>query len=111
MVDGGSNWLYFSARERNYFGRIKIMENGDAGRSLQVLATVENRAALNGAFLDIRSNKFYGATPFLNFQNSIEREPKATRGEEIWMLDLDDLDEDGNGGEAVRVWQDLDYGT
>ena len=110
MVDGGSNWLYFSAHERNYFGRIKMMENGDAG-SLQVLATVENRAALNGAFLDVRNNKFYGATPFLNFQNGVDREPKATRGGEIWMLDLDDVDEDGNGGEAVRVWQDLDYGT
>ena len=113
MVYGGSNWLYFSAHERNYlFGRIKIMENGYAGRSLQVLATVENRAALNGALLDaVRSNKFYGATLFLKFQNGIEREPKATRGGELGMPDLDDLDEDGNSGEAVRVWQDLDYGT
>jgi hypothetical protein len=110
MVDGGSNWLYFSAHERNYFGRIKIMENGDAG-DLQVLATVENRAALDGAFLDVRNNKLYAVAPFLNFHNGIEREPKATRGGEIWMLDLDDVDEDGNGGEAVRIWQDLDCGT
>jgi len=110
MVDGDSNWLYFSAHERNYFGRIKIMENGDAG-VLQVLAIVKDRAALNGAFLDVRNNKFYGATPFLNFHNGVEREPKATRGGEIWMLDLDDVDENGNGGEAVRVWKDLDYGT
>ena len=110
MVDGDSNWLYFTAHERNFFGRIKIMENGDAGE-LQVLATVEDRAALNGAFLDVRNNKFYGATPFLNFHNGVEREPKATRGGEIWMLDLDDVDENGDGGEAVRIVSDPAYGT
>ena len=41
MVDGNSEWLYFSAHERNYFGRIKILANGDAGE-LQVLATVDD---------------------------------------------------------------------
>ena len=90
MVDGNSEWLYFSAHERNYFGRIKILANGDAGE-LQVLATVDDRAALNGAFLDVRNNNLYGATPFLNFQNGVDREPKATRGGEIWMLDLDNV--------------------
>jgi len=110
MVDGDSNWLYFSAHERNFFGRIKISANGDAGE-LQVLATVDDRAAINGAFLDVRNNKLYGATPFLNFHNGLEREPKATRGGEIWMLDLDDVDENGNGGEAVSILKDLSYGT
>lgn len=110
MVDGNSDWLYFSAHERNFFGRIKIMNDGTAG-DLQVLDTVEDRAALNGAFLDVRNNKLYGATPFLNFHNGLDREPEATRGGELWMLDLDDVDEDGNGGKAVRILKDLGYGT
>merc|ERR1719491_454059 len=110
MVDAKSEWLYFSAHERNFFGRVRILPNGDAGE-LQVLGVVENRAALNGAFLDVIGNKLYGATPFLNFQNGVEREPKAERGGEIWMLDLDNVDEDGNGGEAVRILKDLSYGT
>ena len=56
MVDEKSDWLYFTSDERNFFGRIEITGNGNAG-DLQVLATVEDRAALNGAFLDVRNNK------------------------------------------------------
>ena len=41
MVDGNSKWVYFSAGECNYFGRIRILANGDAGE-LQVLATVDD---------------------------------------------------------------------
>jgi len=110
MVDKDSSWLYYSAHERNYFGRVRMLPNGDAGE-LQVLDVVDDRAALNGAFLDVRGNKLYGATPFLNFQNGVAREPKAERGGEIWMLDLDNVDEDGNGGESVRILKDLSYGT
>lgn len=110
MVDGSSDWLYFSAHERNFFGRIKMEDDGSAGE-LQVLATVDDRAAINGAFLDVRGNKLYGATPFLNFHNGMERETKATRGGEIWMLDLDDVDEEGNGGTPVKILSDLSYGT
>merc|ERR1719469_95332 len=110
MVNKDSSWLYYSAHERNYFGRIKMLPNGDAGE-LQVLDVVDNRAALNGAFLDVRGNKLYGATPFKNFQNGVEREPKATRGGEIWMLDLDDVNENGEGGTPVCVVSDPEYGT
>lgn len=110
MVDKNSEWLYFSNHERNYFGRIKILEDGHPG-GLQVLDTVLNRAALNGAFLDTRNNKLYGATPFLNFHNGVEREPTAKRGGEIWMIDLDKVDENGKGGKAELVAQDLELGT
>ena len=110
MVDAESKWLYFSAHERNFFGRIKIKKNGKPG-DLQVLATVEDRAALNGAFLDVRNNKICGTTPFPYFQNGVDCESKTTRGGEVWMVDLDNVDKNGKGGEAVRVWQDLDYGT
>jgi hypothetical protein len=101
MVDEKSDWLYFTSDERNFFGRIEITGNGNAG-DLQVLATVEDRAALNRpSWMSVTTSKLYGATPFLNFQN----------GGEIWMLDLDNVDEDGNGGTAVRILKDLDYGT
>ena len=111
MVDATSEWLYFSAHERNYFGRIKIEPNGDAG-AFQMLDEVEGNAALNGAFLDKVNNKLYGAAPFLNFENGVERNPKSTRGGEIWMLDLDDVAEDGSGGKAVRILSNPDaYGT
>ena len=68
MVDGNSKWIYFSAGERNYFGRIRILANGDA-REFQVLDTVDDRSGIDGAFLDVRNNNLYGATSFLNFQN------------------------------------------
>jgi len=110
MVDKNSDWLYFSNHELNYFGRVKILADGSPGE-LQVLDTVLNRAALNGAFLDTRNNKLYGATPFLNFHNGVAREPVATRGGEIWMIDLDDIDENGEGGKAELVVQDLELGT
>ena len=110
MVDAKSEWLYFSAHERNFFGRVRILSNGDAGE-LQVLGVVENRAALNGAFLDVIGNKLYGATPFLNFQNGVARDPKATRGGEIWMIDIDDVADDGTGGTPERILSDLDFGT
>jgi len=110
MIDAKSNWLYFSAHERNFFGRIKVEEDGSAG-DLQQIGEVPERAALNGAFLDVRGNKLYGATPFKNFQNGVEREPKATRGGEIWMLDLDDVNENGEGGTPVCVVSDPEYGT
>jgi len=110
MVDANSEWLYFSAHERNFFGRIRILPNGDAGE-LQVLGEVENRAALNGAFLDVIGNKLYGATPFLDFQNGVARDPNAVRGGEIWMIDIDDVADDGTGGTPERILSDLDYGT
>ena len=97
MVGGNSKWLYFSAGERNYFGQTRILANGDAGE-LQVLATVDDRSGLDGAFLDVRNNNLYGVTSFLNFQNGVDREPKATRGGEIWMLDLENGEKSGNGG-------------
>ena len=31
MIEENSEWLYFSAHERNFFGRIRILPNGDAG--------------------------------------------------------------------------------
>jgi len=110
MVDKKSEWLYFSAHERNFFGRIKMRDNGKAGR-LQVLGEVPNRAALNGAFLDVRNIKLYGATPFLNFHNGIERKPKATRGGEIWMIDINDIDDKGEGGIPKLIVRDLKLGT
>ena len=53
-----------------------------------MLSTVDDQEALNDAFLDVVNTNFYGDTPILNFQNGVDREPKATRGGEIWMLDL-----------------------
>ena len=76
-----------------------------------MLSTVDDQEALNDAFLDVVNTNFYGDTPILNFQNGVDREPNATHGGEIWMLDLVNLDEASDGGEPVRVLKELNYGT
>ena len=110
MVDEKSKWLYFSNHERNFFGRVRILRNGNPGK-LQVFDIVKGWAALNGAYLDRINNKLYAVTPFTNFQNGAEREPLAKLGGEIWMIDINDIDEDGTGGKAKRIVKDSALGT
>jgi len=110
MVDAQSEWLYFSNHERNQFGRVKILSSGGAG-DLQVLDVVDGRAALNGAYLDRVNNKLYAVTPFTNFQNGGVREPLAKLGGQIWMIDINDINEDGTGGKAKLIVDDKALGT
>ena len=111
MVGKQNRWLFFTNHERNFFGRIRIQQDGSAG-PLQVLDVVPDRSALNGAFLDTQNEKFYGVTPFTNFQNGVEREPMAVRGGRIWVLDIEELeDDDVDDVEAELIIEDPELGT